>query len=119
MFGLEYLAGAASTVMDFADGAASTVLGGISTAGTWMQANPGAATLLGSALVAGGSYLENRDTLKRQREDRDAEWKHKDEYAMPVTEGLSFRVTPGEVSGMQDGVLTNGLLAGMSKQKKG
>ena len=33
MFGLEYLAGAASTVMDFADGAASTVLGGISTAG--------------------------------------------------------------------------------------
>lgn len=119
MFGLEDLAGAASTVMDFADGAASAVLGGISTAGNWMQASPGAATLLGSALVAGGSYLENRDTLKRQREDRDAEWKHKDEYAMPVTEGLSFRVTPGEVGGMQDGVLTNGLLAGMSKQKKG
>ena len=119
MFGLESLAGAASTVMDFADGAASAVLGGISTAGTWMQANPGAATLLGSALVAGGSYLENRDTLKNQREDRDAEWKHKDQYAMPVSAGLDFSVTPGEVGGMQDGVLTNGLLAGMSKQNKG
>ena len=55
----------ASSVLDYADDAASAVLGGISTAGNWMQANPGAATLLGSALVAGGSYLENRDTLKR------------------------------------------------------
>lgn len=109
----------ASSVLDYADGAASAVLGGIKTAGTWMQDNPGAATLLGSALVAGGSYLENRDTLKRQREDRDAEWKHKDEYAMPASAGLDFTVVPGEVSGMQDGVLTNGLLAGMSKQKKG
>lgn len=78
-----------------------------------------AATLLGSALVAGARTSENRDTLKRQREDRDAEWKHKDEYAMPASAGLDFNVTPGEVGGMQDGVLTNGLLAGMSKQKKG
>lgn len=108
-----------SSVLDYADDAAKAVLGGISTAGGWMQDNPAAATLLGSALVAGGSYLENRDTLKNQREDRDAEWKHKDKYAMPVSAGLEFSVTPGEVGGMQDGVLTNGLLAGMSKQKRG
>lgn len=108
-----------SSVLDYADGAASAVLDGIETAGTWMQDHPAAATLLGSSLVAGGSYLENRDTLKRRREDRDAEWKHKDEYAMPASDGLDFTVVPGEVSGMQDGVLTNGLLAGMSKQKRG
>ena len=47
----------ASSVLDYADDAASAVLGGISTAGNWMEYKPVEGSLLGSALVAGGSYI--------------------------------------------------------------
>ncbi|HDN9016726.1 TPA: hypothetical protein P2I01_003630 [Aeromonas salmonicida] len=117
MFGFD-IGGALSSALDYADQAFSTVLGGVGEAGQWMQSNPGAATLLGSALVAGGSYMENRDALNQQRQMRDEEWDRRDQYAMPVTDGMDFAVTPGELGPMEEGPLTNGLLAGI-KNKKG
>ena len=39
----------------------------VGSAANWMGNNPGAANLIGGALMAGGSYLENRDTIKNQK----------------------------------------------------
>jgi hypothetical protein len=112
--------GIVSSALDFADSAVSSVLGGISSAGTWMQNNPGAATLLGSALVAGGSYMENRDALKEQRKLRDEDWNRQDTvYGAPVVTPMEFQVTPGLAGdGMtQGGALTNGVLANIKKSQ--
>ena len=112
--------GIVSSALDFADSAVSSVLGGISSAGTWMQNNPGAATLLGSALVAGGSYMENRDALKEQRKLRDEEWNRQDTvYGAPVVTPMEFQVTPGLAGdGMtQGGALTSGVLANIKKNQ--
>ena len=112
--------GIVSSALDFADSAVSSVLGGISSAGTWMQNNPGAATLLGSALVAGGSYMENRDALKEQRKLRDEGWNRQDTvYGAPVVTPMEFQVTPGLAGdGMtQGGTLTNGVLANIKKNQ--
>lgn len=112
--------GMVSSALDFADSAVSSVLGGISSAGTWMQNNPGAATLLGSALVAGGSYMENRDALKEQRKLRDEDWNRQDTvYGAPVVTPMEFQVTPGLAGdGMtQGGALTNGVLANIKKNQ--
>lgn len=112
--------GIVSSALDFADSAVSSVLGGISSAGTWMQNNPGAATLLGSALVAGGSYMENRDALKEQRKLRDEDWSRQDTvYGAPVVTPMEFKVTPGLAgdSMTQGGALTNGVLANIKKNQ--
>jgi hypothetical protein len=117
--------GMLSSALDYADDAVGAVLGGLSSAGSWMQSNPGAATLLGSALVAGGSYLENRDALKEQRKLRDDEWgredKIRDENGVPNLTPIEYQVTPGLAGdGMtQGGALTNGLLANIQKNNKG
>lgn len=112
--------GMVSGALDFADSAVSSVLGGISSAGTWMQDNPGAATLLGSALVAGGSYMENRDALKEQRRMRDEEWNRQDTvYGAPVVTPIEYQVTPGLAGDRmtQGGTLTNGVLANIKKNQ--
>lgn len=112
--------GMVSSALDFADSAVSSVLGGISSAGSWMQNNPGAATLLGSALVAGGSYMENRDALKEQRKLRDEDWNRQDTvYGAPVVTPIEYQVTPGLAGdGMtQGGALTNGVLANIKKNQ--
>ena len=117
--------GMISGVLDAADGAVSSVLGGLSSAGAWMQNNPGAATLLGSALVAGGSYMENRETQKTQKRMRDDEWARedriRDENGVPQLTPIEYQVTPGLAGdGMtMGGSLTNGLLANIQKNKKG
>ncbi|SIR40221.1 hypothetical protein SAMN05880558_11333 [Aeromonas sp. RU39B] len=112
-----------SSILDFADKAASTVLGGLSTAGSWAQSNPGAASLLGSALVAGGSYMENRETLKEQKKQKQDEWDRQDTlYNAPITATpAEFKVSTG-LTGNSDmignGVLAgNGLLATMKKNQ--
>ncbi|QWL69413.1 hypothetical protein HQ397_04215 [Aeromonas hydrophila] len=113
--------GIASSVLDFADQAVSSVLGGLSTAGSWMQNNPGAATLLGSALVAGGSYMENRDALKEQRKLRDEEWQRQDTvFGAPMVKPMEFQVTPGLAGDamVQGGSLTNGVLANIKKNNQ-
>ena len=110
--------GMVSGALDFADSAVSSVLGGISSTGSWMQNNPGAATLLGSALVAGGSYMENRDALKEQRKLRDEDWNRQDAvYGAPVVTPIEYQVTPGLAgdSMTQGGALTNGVLANIKK----
>lgn len=112
--------GAISGALDFADQAVSSVLGGISSAGSWMQNNPGAATLLGSALVAGGSYMENRDALKEQRKLRDEEWNRQDTvFGAPMVSPMEFQVTPGLAGDamVQGGSLTNGVLANIKKNQ--
>lgn len=120
-----YLGGMLSGVLDAADNAVSSVLGGLSSAGAWMQSNPGAATLLGSALVAGGSYMENRETQKTQKRMRDDEWARedriRDENGVPQLTPIEYQVTPGLAGdGMtMGGSLTNGLLANIQKNKKG
>lgn len=117
--------GMLSGALDAADSAVSSVLGGLSSAGSWMQSNPGAATLLGSALVAGGSYLENRETQKTQKQMRDDEWARDDrirgENGVPNLTPIEYQVTPGLAGdGMtMGGSLTNGLLANIQKNKKG
>ena len=119
------LGGMLSGVLDAADNAVSSVLGGLSNAGSWMQSNPGAATLLGSALVAGGSYMENRETQKTQKRMRDDEWSRedriRDENGVPQLTPIEYQVTPGLAGdGMtMGGSLTNGLLANIQKNKKG
>lgn len=119
------LGGMLSGVLDAADNAVSSVLGGLSSAGSWMQSNPGAATLLGSALVAGGSYMENRETQKTQKRMRDDEWARedriRDENGVPQLTPIEYQVTPGLAGdGMtMGGSLTNGLLANIQKNKKG
>lgn len=112
--------GMVSGALDFADSAVSSVLNGIKGAGTWMQDNPGAATLLGSALVAGGSYMENRDALKEQRRMRDEEWNRQDTvYGAPVVTPIEYQVTPGLAGDRmtQGGTLTNGVLANIKKNQ--
>lgn len=117
--------GMVSSALDFADSAVSSVLNGLEAAGGWMQKSPGAATLLGSALVAGGSYLENRDAMKEQRKLRDDEWGREDkirnENGVPNLTPVEYHVTPGLAGdGMtQGGALTNGLLANIQKNNKG
>lgn len=117
--------GMLSGALDAADNAVSSVLGGLSSAGSWMQSNQGAATLLGSALVAGGSYMENRETQKTQKRMRDDEWSRedriRDENGVPQLTPIEYQVTPGLAGdGMtMGGSLTNGLLANIQKNKKG
>lgn len=117
--------GMLSGALDAADNAVSSVLGGLSSAGSWMQSNHGAATLLGSALVAGGSYMENRETQKTQKRMRDDEWARedriRDENGVPQLTPIEYQVTPGLAGdGMtMGGSLTNGLLANIQKNKKG
>ena len=119
------LGGMLSGALDAADNAVSSVLGGLSSSGAWMQSNPGAATLLGSALVAGGSYMENRETQKTQKRMRDDEWARedriRDENGVPQLTPIEYQVTPGLAGdGMtMGGSLTNGLLANIQKNKKG
>lgn len=115
--------GMVSSAIDMADQAVDAVLGGISSAGSWMQSNPGAATLLGSALVAGGSYLENREAQKNQRNMQRDLWGREDqlrqENGLPANlTPVEFQVTPGLAGdGMSTGgVLTNGVLANIKKQ---
>lgn len=115
--------GMLSGALDFADSAVSSVLNGVKEAGTWMQDSPGAATLLGSALVAGGSYMENRETQKTQKRMRDDEWSRedriRDENGVPQLTPIEYQVTPGLAGdGMtMGGSLTNGLLANIQKKK--
>ena len=117
--------GMLSGALDFADSAVSSVLNGVKEAGNWMQDSPGAATLLGSALVAGGSYMENRETQKTQKRMRDDEWSRedriRDENGVPQLTPIEYQVTPGLAGdGMtMGGSLTNGLLANIQKNKKG
>ena len=117
--------GMLSGALDFADSAVSSVLNGVKEAGKWMQDSPGAATLLGSALVAGGSYMENRETQKTQKRMRDDEWARedriRDENGVPQLTPIEYQVTPGLAGdGMtMGGSLTNGLLANIQKNKKG
>ena len=117
--------GMLSGALDFADSAVSSVLNGVKEAGKWMQDSPGAATLLGSALVAGGSYMENRETQKTQKRMRDDEWARedriRDENGVPQLTPIEYQVTPGLAGdGMTTGgSLTNGLLANIQKNKKG
>ena len=115
--------GMVSSAIDMADQAVDAVLGGLSSAGDWMQKSPGAATLLGSALVAGGSYLENREAQKNQRNMQQDLWGREDqlrqENGLPANlTPVEFQVTPGLAGdGMATGgVLTNGVLANIKKQ---
>lgn len=110
-----------ASAMDYADEAFDFVVGGLGEAGNWMQDNPGAATMIGSALVAGGSYLENREALKAQKEAKADEWRERERHGMAVVAPLSFNVTPGLTgNAMTDGgVLSNGLLANIQNNKKG
>lgn len=112
-----------STILDYADKAASTVLGGISAAGDWAQKSPGGAALIGSMLVAGGSYMENRNTLKEQKRQQESEWKRQDQlYNAPINVApAEFNVSTG-LTGSSDmlgnGTLTgNGLIANLQKNK--
>ncbi|MGT9149849.1 hypothetical protein [Aeromonas hydrophila] len=113
-----------SSAIDMADKAIDAVLGGLEGAGDWMQKSPGAATLLGSALVAGGSYLENREAQKNQRNMQQDLWGREDQLRQE--NGLPANLTPVEFQvstpglagdGMAaGGVLTNGVLANIKKQ---
>ncbi|WP_439830445.1 hypothetical protein [Aeromonas caviae] len=115
---MDYLGQGANLLLDYADKA----VGVLGEAGDWMQKSPGAATLLGSALVAGGSYFENREALKEQRKQRDEEWNRQD-TVMGVADmpAVQLTVTPGLTGNrMTDGgVLANGVLANIQKNNKG
>lgn len=125
MWGLDAVVSGLSAGSDYADDAVKFITGGLSEAGKWMQDNPGAATLLGSAMVAGGSYMENRETQKTQKRMRDDEWARedriRDENGVPQLTPIEYQVTPGLAGdGMtMGGSLTNGLLANIQKNKKG
>lgn len=116
--------GMVSSAIDMADKAIDAVLGGLEGAGDWMQKSPGAATLLGSALVAGGSYLENREAQKNQRNMQKDIWGREDQLRQE--NGLPANLTPVEYQvstpglagdGMSTGgALTSGLLANIKKQ---
>lgn len=101
-----------SSVMDFADKAVSSVVGGINSVGSWAQKNPGGASLLGSVLVAGGSYMENRNNIKAQEKAQQKEWDRQDSlYNAPInTTPLNFQVSTG-LTGNSD-MLGNGALTG-------
>lgn len=123
MWGLDAIVSGFSAASDYADDAVKFITGGLSSAGSWMQSNPGAATLLGSALVAGGSYLENREAQKNQRNMQRDLWGREDqlrqENGLPANlTPVEFQVTPGLAGdGMATGgVLTNGVLANIKKQ---
>ncbi|ELY1973179.1 hypothetical protein SL040_004659 [Aeromonas salmonicida] len=123
MWGLDAIVSGFSAASDYADDAVKFITGGLSTAGEWMQKNPGAATLLGSALVAGGSYLENREAQKNQRNMQKDIWGREDqlrqENGLPANlTPVEFQVTPGLAGdGMSTGgALTSGLLANIKKQ---
>ena len=108
---------------DWFDSAVDTVTGIFSGAGDalgsavdWTTNNPGAANLLGGALMAGGSYLENRETIKNQKEMQEREWARRDLYGGAIGgEATNYGVTETLAT---DGPLTgNGLLANMKKQQ--
>ena len=106
--------------MDSAVDAVTGFFGGagdaLGSAANWMGDNPGAANLLGGALMAGGSYLENRDTIKNAKEMQDREWAHRDLYGGAIGgEATQYYVTP-TLAGV--GPLTgNGVLANMKNQQ--
>ena len=87
---------------DWFDSAVDTVTGIFSGAGDalgsaadWTTNNPGAANLLGGALMAGGSYLENRETIKNQKEMQEREWARRDLYGGAIGgEATQYHVTP-------------------------
>ena len=108
---------------DWMDSAVDTVTGIFSGAGDalgsaadWTNQNPGAANLLGGALMAGGSYLENRETIKNQKEMQEREWARRDLYGGAIGgEATNYGVTETLAT---NGPLTgNGLLANMKKQQ--
>ena len=108
---------------DWFDSAVDTVTGifsgagdAIGSAANWTNNNPGAANLIGGALMAGGSYLENRDTIKNQKEMQDREWARRDKFGGAIGgEATQYYVTP-TLAGV--GPLTgNGVLANMKNQQ--
>lgn len=110
-------------MFDWFDSAVDTITGIFSGAGdalgsaaNWTTQNPGATNLLGGALMAGGSYLENRETIKNQKEMQDREWARRDLYGGPTSGNTTqYGVTETLAT---DGPLTgNGLLANMKKQQ--
>jgi hypothetical protein len=100
---------------DFIDDAVSAVTGGLSAAADWTTQNPGAANLLGGALMAGGSYIENRENISNQKEMQQREWDRRDLYGGATTgDATQFGVTETLAT---NGPLTgNGVLANMKKR---
>ena len=108
---------------DWFDSAVDTVTGIFSDAGdalgsaaNWTNQNPGAANLLGGALMAGGSYLENRETIKNNKEMQDREWARRDLYGGP-TSGNTTQYGVTETLATNGPLTGNGLLANMKKQQ--
>lgn len=112
------------SAVDWADEALDVVVGGIKDTGTWLKGNPESATLIGSALAAGGSYLESRDKVSADKEAKEADWSREDqlrkENAVPVLAGTTYSVTGGV---RDSGILTggnltqNGLLANLKPKE--
>ena len=100
----------------FVTGVGSGAVDMVGSAASWMGDNPGAANLIGGALMAGGSYLENRDTIKNQKEMQEREWARRDLYGGAIGgEATNYGVTETLAT---NGPLTgNGLLANMKKQQ--
>ena len=110
MWGLDAIVSGLSAASDYADDAVKFITGGLSSAGSWMQSNPGAATLLGSALIAGGSYQENREAQKNQRNMQQDLWGREDQLRQE--NGLPANLTPVEFGARIDLDLAVTLLKG-------
>ena len=112
------LGGIASSVSDWADAGLETVLGGLGDAGNWLQQNPGAAQLIGGAMVATGSYYANREQIKAQKELQDREWDHRDLYG-GATSGNTTQYGVTDTLATSGPLTGNGLLAGLKKKQEG
>lgn len=99
-------------VTNIASGAGDAV----GSAASWMGNNPGAANLIGGALMAGGSYLENRDTIKNEKEMQDREWARRDKFGGAIG-GEATRYGVTETLATNGPLTGNGLLANMKKQQ--
>ena len=103
-------------VINLVTGVASGAGDVLGSAASWMGDNPGAANLIGGALMAGGSYLENRDTIKNEKEMQDREWARRDKFGGAIG-GEATRYGVTETLATNGPLTGNGLLANMKKQQ--